>query len=77
MVSNFFDQPEMTKRWSRVVKKTEWYKIGHVTYLFDGNFMLNPKIMSKMMFGLTSDDQSVIKSGQEWSKNRDGRKYGM
>ena len=65
VVSEFFDQPEMTKRWSKVVEKTKLYKIGHVTYLFDGNFMLNSKIMSKMIFGLTSDDQSAVKSGQE------------
>ena len=52
-----------------MVEKTELYKIGHVTYLFDGNFMLNSKIMSKMIFGLTSDDQSVVKSGQKVVKS--------
>ena len=53
----------------QTVVKSGWkiklYKKGHVTYLFDRNFMLNSKIMSKMIFGVTSDDQSVVKSGQE------------
>ena len=68
VISKLIDQPEMTKRWSRVVKKTKLYKIGPVTYLFDGNFMLNSKITSETIFGLTSDDQPVVKSGQKRSR---------
>ena len=56
VVSKFFDQPEMTKRWSRVVEKSKLYEIGHITYHFDGNCMLISKITSKMIFELTCDD---------------------
>ena len=66
VVLKLFDQPEMTKRWSRVVEKSKLYEIGHITYHFDGNRMLIPKIISKMIFELTSDDQPVVNSGQEW-----------
>ena len=64
VVSKLFDQPEMTKRWSRVVEKSKLYEIGYITYNFDGNCMLISKIISKMIFGLTSDDQPVVNSGQ-------------
>ena len=70
VVSKLFDQPEMTKRWSRVVEKSKLYEIGHITYNFDGNCMLISKLISKMIFRVTSDDQSVVKSGQKlgWSE---------
>ena len=66
VVSKLFDQPEMTKRWSRVVEKSKLYEIRHITYHFDGNRVLILKIISKMIFERTSDDQSVVNSGQEW-----------
>ena len=66
VVLKLFDQPEVTKRWSRLVEKSKLYEIGHITYHFDRNRMLISKIISKMIFELTSDDQPVVNSGQEW-----------
>ena len=56
-----------------MVEKSEWSAIGQVTYHFEGNFMLVSKIISKMIFELTNDDQPVVKSGKKSGRLEIGR----
>ena len=76
-VSSLVDQPLMTNEWSGVVKNFKMPEIRHVTYHFDGNFVLILKIISKIierghLRSNDSDDgpRKILKGGRTGGQSR-------